>query len=167
MVELQTNVINLENQLQVAWSEVTHTEWENARKQLQQVENWETERLSSQARLTWMRDGDKNSKFYHAVIKERRRRNITQISRPDDTVTVDPKEIGTLAEQHYKSLFQVSEYFIDEELFSDIHPTLDQAANGSFCAIPTIEEVWQTIQQLNPDSAPGNDGFTGHFYRTC
>lgn len=42
-VKLQTHVIELENQLQQSWSELTHTEWDNARKELQQVKAWETE----------------------------------------------------------------------------------------------------------------------------
>ena len=29
------------------------------------------------------------------------------------------------------------------------------------------EEVWNTIQLLPPDKAPGPDGFTGCFYRVC
>lgn len=28
-------------------------------------------------------------------------------------------------------------------------------------------EVWDCIQDLPPDSAPGPDGFTGHFFRGC
>ena len=31
----------------------------------------------------------------------------------------------------------------------------------------TAEEVWRTIEQLPPDKAPGPDGFTGRFYRSC
>ena len=31
----------------------------------------------------------------------------------------------------------------------------------------TAEEVWRTIQQLPPDKAPGPDGFTGSFYKSC
>ena len=31
----------------------------------------------------------------------------------------------------------------------------------------TAEEVWRTIKQLTPDKAPGPDGFTGRFYKSC
>jgi hypothetical protein len=29
------------------------------------------------------------------------------------------------------------------------------------------EEVWETIKRLLSDKAPGPDGFTGRFYKTC
>jgi hypothetical protein len=29
------------------------------------------------------------------------------------------------------------------------------------------EEVWNTIKQLPSDKAPGPDGYTGRFYKTC
>jgi hypothetical protein len=31
----------------------------------------------------------------------------------------------------------------------------------------TVVEVWRTIEQLPPDKAPGPDGFTGRFYKSC
>ena len=31
----------------------------------------------------------------------------------------------------------------------------------------TEEEVWYTIKNLPPDKAPGPDGFTGRFYKSC
>ena len=31
----------------------------------------------------------------------------------------------------------------------------------------TEEEVWVTIKHLPPDKAPGPDGYTGRFYKTC
>ena len=31
----------------------------------------------------------------------------------------------------------------------------------------TAEEVWRTIKQLPPDKAPGPDGVTGRFYKSC
>ena len=31
----------------------------------------------------------------------------------------------------------------------------------------TEDEVWRTIQQLPSDKAPGPDGFTGRFYKSC
>lgn len=31
----------------------------------------------------------------------------------------------------------------------------------------TDNEVWETIKQLPSDKAPGPDGFTGRFYKSC
>lgn len=53
-----------------------------------------------------MADGDKNTAFNHAVIKERRRRSVTQITLPNGTCTSDAKVIGTVAESFFKSYFR-------------------------------------------------------------
>lgn len=33
--------------------------------------------------------------------------------------------------------------------------------------IPNVDEVNEAIHRLSPNSAPGSDGFTGHFFRGC
>lgn len=167
MVQHQTRVLELETRLQEGWSEEIHHEWENSKKQLQQLEAWENERLCSQQRMDWMKDGDKNSSFFHMVIKEKRRQNVTQIALSDGESTADAKIIGEHAEQFFRELFSSGEYYMEDTLFGVIQPAILQAENEMFCSILSISEVWQVIQQLNPDSAPGNDGFTGHFYRAC
>lgn len=40
MVQHQTRVVELETRLQEGWSEEIHHEWENSKKQLQQLEAW-------------------------------------------------------------------------------------------------------------------------------
>lgn len=56
MVQLQNRVMELDGTLQESMYKETHNEWENSKKQLQQVEAWENERLCSQARMDWMKD---------------------------------------------------------------------------------------------------------------
>lgn len=111
-----------------------------------------------------MRDGDKNSTFFHTVVKERRCHNITQISHPDGSSTTDAKWIGV---DYSQSLFQATAYYLDESLFSEIQPLISSYEISDFCRTPNSEDIWQAIQQLDPSSAPGNDGFTCHFYKIC
>lgn len=55
-----------------------------------------------------------NTNFFHSVIKEKRRRNITQIIQSDGSVTVEAKLIGEIAEDYFQTLFQATEYHLDE-----------------------------------------------------
>lgn len=45
-----------------------------------------------------MKDGDRNSKFYHVAIKDRRRQQLIQFTLPSNEVTNDAKVIGEAAE---------------------------------------------------------------------
>lgn len=67
----------------------------------------------------------------------------------------------------FQAIFSASPYCIHNELFEGYPKCVSEAMNKDLEAIPTSQEVWDAIQNLPPDSAPGPDGFTGHFYRGC
>lgn len=69
----------LEQHLHSSWDPDIHIEWENCKKELLQIEAWDNERLCTQARLDWTKYWDRNSRFCHAVIKERRQKQLIQI----------------------------------------------------------------------------------------
>lgn len=46
------------------------------------------------SRLQWLKDGDENTKFFHAVANGRKNRNFIPCLRRDGVELVDPKEIG-------------------------------------------------------------------------
>lgn len=54
-----------------------------------------------------------------------------------------------------------------DELFHQYPSTVSLDMNNLLCAIPTSQEIWESICSLSADSAPGMDGFTGHFFRGC
>lgn len=46
--------------------------------------------------MDWMREGDRNTKFFHAVIKERRRKQVTQVCLLDGETTTSALAIGAM-----------------------------------------------------------------------
>lgn len=153
--------------LQNQWADNIQSEWEDAKRELQQIEKWENELLCHKARLDWMKDGDRNTKFDHAVIKERKRRQLIQFTLPDNTVTSDAKTIGAAAEHYFFDLFSASPYYLDEDLFTDIEPRISSSDNAMFSEVLDYEEIKAAINSMNPSSAPGQDGFTRYFYIHC
>lgn len=93
--------------------------------------------------MAWMKKVDRNSKFFHAVIKEKRMRQVTQISKDSGDITSDPYEVGAMASEYYSDLFSASPYHLDNDLFEEIQPVVSKEA----------------VLQLASASAPGNDGF--------
>lgn len=75
--------------------------------------------------------------------------------------------IGAAAEYFFSDLFKASLYHIDNDLFSHIMPSVSPSENRGFSRLPDLEEIKATIDNKNPNSAPGKDGFTGYLYRHC
>lgn len=165
--DLNGRIQSLELQLSNGWEDEVHQEWENCKKEILQVEKWESEMLCQQARMDWMKDGDRNSKLFHAVIKERRKKRIIQIQQPNGEISTSPSEIGELAQDFFSDLFSASPYHMEAKLFDGIPSYVSDWENMEFCRIPKEEEILAIIKEMNANGAPGNDGFTGHFFSAC
>lgn len=138
-----------------------------ARRELKQVKAWERELLCHKGRMDWAKDGDRNSAFYHAVIRDRQKRHKIQLAREDESTATDALEIGNLAQAFFSELFTASPYHLDQTLFDGIHPGISDLDNEVFTMVPSPAEIKEAIAQMNPASSPGSDGFTGYFYMAC
>lgn len=162
--QAQDHLQELESRLQQGWDELIHCEWTKERKELLHIEAWENELLCNKARLDWTKEGARNTKFFHAVTRERRKKQLIQITRNDGDVTTSAKEIGELAVNFFSELFTASPYRLEASFFDNIHTGISDLDDQFFCGVPTVEEVWEAIKQMNPSISPGTDGFTGYFY---
>lgn len=164
--ELQEQIHLLETQLHQGWSDTVHNEWNKARKKFSKVEEWENELPCHKARMNWTKEGNGNYAFYHAVIREKKKRQLIQITREDESVTTHVAEIGLLAQDYFSNLFTASPYHLDQGVF-DIQAAISEYDNQLSLSLPTMEETREAINQMNPASSPGNDEYTGYFYTAC
>ncbi|XP_012857145.1 PREDICTED: uncharacterized protein LOC105976424 [Erythranthe guttata] len=128
---------------------------------------WENALLAIKARVKWLEEGDRNNKYFHARIKERKKRNQITLKLDDGSFTSDYQLIGAKALAYFDDLFQATPYHLDQDLFSHVEAKVTTTMNTKLCEIPDEDEVYKAIKDLSPDSAPGQDGFTGYFYVRC
>ncbi|XP_016482447.2 uncharacterized protein LOC107803276 [Nicotiana tabacum] len=96
--------------------------------------------------MAWFKDGDRNTKFFHAHVN--RRRKILQLKRIQDSAGNWIEGNDQMAEEaisFFKSQFHEGVLEKNQELLKQ----------------PTKEEVKQAVFGLNADNAGGPDGFTG------
>ncbi|VFQ73314.1 unnamed protein product [Cuscuta campestris] len=140
--------------------------------QLVEMTNREYAFWKQKCNLKWLQDGDVNIKFFHNLVKNRRRQQQINLLIYDQGKIIDkPDELEALAVQHYTNLLNQAEPSGSPELygqFLDTIPSLiDQGHNDFLMSLPTEEEIKQIIWQMDPNSAAGPDGFNITFFRSC
>lgn len=80
-------------------------------------------------------------------------------------------EIGQHAVSYFQELlFQEGEVIEDDDMasfVSVVSPSVSMAQNQKLLCLVTLEKVLSAVFSLDPDSAPGPDGYSGIFYRHC
>jgi hypothetical protein len=113
--------------------------------------------------MRWLKEGDTNSKLFHAVANGRRTENYIAVVRVGETLVTDQERKNDVFTEAYMDLLRAihnREHGIELEAL-DI-PTKDL---HELERLFSEEEVWNTIRELPSDRAPGPDGFTGAFYQ--
>jgi hypothetical protein len=115
------------------------------------------------SRIRWLREGDANTAFFHAVANGRRVKNyIASVRVGEELITDQERKVETFTEAFFQLLGRVQprEHTLDLEAL-DIPTAELQDLDAMF----TEEEIWGVVKDLHPDRAPGPDGFTGAFYQ--
>ncbi|WVZ75403.1 hypothetical protein U9M48_023456 [Paspalum notatum var. saurae] len=125
----------------------------------------ERARKRQASRITFLKMGDPNTKFFHSKINARKRKNYIYKLNQDDVWATSHEDKETLIQDHF------------DAVLGDLGPRRVDL-NWSALGIPTFElthlespfsegELLEVVKQIPPDKAPGPDGFTGSFYRSC
>ncbi|XP_018463113.2 uncharacterized protein LOC108834268 [Raphanus sativus] len=97
----------------------------------------------------WALHGDKNTKVFHAAVKERRASNgLYQLLDENGINHTSEASLGQLAADYFRRLF-TSSYQADERFsFDDFEPRVSEATNASLISIVTKEEVTYEVQRF-------------------
>ncbi|KAJ6837486.1 uncharacterized protein M6B38_121075 [Iris pallida] len=115
---------------------------------------------SQRAKCQWIRDGDRNTKYFHAKATMRKRRNeIRSLNLPDGSWTTDPHSISEALIKHFSSIYNMDEASpIEQDLIASPNPIPEQE-NAQLGTPSSEDEVKQTIMSMGSFKAPGPDGF--------
>ena len=119
-----------------------------------------------QSRLIWLRSGDKNTKFFHAVTKNRRAQSrIKSLIDEEGNEWFSEEDLGRVAENYFKKLFASESVGFELEEWSEIPTMLSPSQNDALMAPITKEEVRKAVFEINPTKCPGQDGMNGFFFQ--
>ncbi|XP_049368153.1 uncharacterized protein LOC125833035, partial [Solanum verrucosum] len=124
--------------------------------------------LKQKTRLQWFKDGDANTKYFHAFMRGRRRRLFLHKICTENGVWIHGEEqIAQASCDYYPQMFTGQYERIDESILQLIPSVVTHEHNKRMQVMPNIEELRQVVFAMNPSSAAGPDGIGGKFYQVC
>ncbi|KAL9663610.1 hypothetical protein QQ045_019001 [Rhodiola kirilowii] len=158
---------SLEYQLQNGWRDNINSQIIEARQTLNNLLIFQLGMLEEKAKVSWYKDGDRNSSFFHASIKAKRAQNTIKLELEDGSISDDGDVIGLRASQYFNNLFGELSASGDIHLTDLVKKVISDDDNASLSVIPDLEEIQHNVFTMNSSSSPGPDGFTGNFFTSC
>ena len=160
------------SELQQALEEVqsdnnrTQEEIVEVSRKLQEAYKDEDDYWQQKSRNLWHIGGDCNTKFYHALTKQRRTRNrIVGLHDEGGNWITEDKGIEKVAVDYFDDLFCTTSPTEFEGFLEDITPCITQQMDQRLIRPATEEEIYQALFMMHPEKAPGPDGMTSLFYQ--
>ncbi|XP_075100498.1 uncharacterized protein LOC142176491 [Nicotiana tabacum] len=120
------------------------------------------------AGMTWFKEGDRNTKLFHAQVRGRRKRlQLNRIQNSGGTWIEEEQEIAEEAIKFYEEQFTKGATPSLFDIVEHVPILINTKQNAELIKQPTKEEVKVAVLELNGDSAGGPDGMTGKFYHSC
>ncbi|XP_019251288.1 PREDICTED: uncharacterized protein LOC109230219 [Nicotiana attenuata] len=116
--------------------------------------------------MQWFRDSDRNTKYFHAQVRGKRKRPLLSRILDNNGNWLDSqKDMAREAVEFFQAQFIEDRVPTNFDIIQYVPKLVSIEHNELLWQEPTMEEVKATVFGLNGDSASGPDGFTGHFYQ--
>ncbi|XP_042950232.1 uncharacterized protein LOC122282338 [Carya illinoinensis] len=165
--ELEARIERLDEQLQVRYEEDVEQDLLASKMELDTWTNREEIRLAQCAKVRWWKHGDKNSRYFHALLNKRKQTRIMEMTMSNGTTLKTPQDIHDGAMKYFIDFLGQSNRVVLPDLGDLVSHVISDEDNLRFCSLPTEEEVKQAVFSIPIESSPGPDGFGSDFYRAC
>ena len=176
----QRKIGNIKTQLELAKEILHRLEIERDLRALSDHEEWLRKKLKLhclglaslertiarlRSRVLYIQEGDANTVFFHQQARFRKKKNFIAKLQVDNQVMVSHEDKQKAVDDFYENILGRAE---ERDFTLDLDALAIQHHDLSELEVPFSEdEVWATIKDMPLDKAPGPDGFTGRFYKSC
>jgi hypothetical protein len=118
------------------------------------------------ARLMWLKEGDKCTKFFHSIANSNRRHNTIDSLMIGDHLSSNQAEISEHIVEFYKNLFTEQcrwRLKVDGIAFDSISEVEAGWLERDF----KEEEVRKVVSKMNGNKASSPEGFSMAFFQVC
>ncbi|XP_062114671.1 uncharacterized protein LOC133825786 [Humulus lupulus] len=138
-----------------------------ARKHYAEVQKNYNSYLSQKAKVTWVKEGDENSAFFHSSIKERRCQNMIYYIINAGIRVENPDEVTEAFFSYYQTLLgtQMDNRHQVKNSVMAHGPVLSRQQVGFLSAEFTKEDIKAAVFSIPGMKAPGPDGYCSYFFQ--
>lgn len=145
---------------------VNMEEIQNTKMELNKMLDIEEILWKQQSRNSWLKEGDRNTSFFHTKALNRHQRNsILGVKDNNGSWQEDADVIGKIFVDYYENLFSTSNQTINDEMISAIHVKVSTQMNSVLINDFHAHEVERALKQMHPITAPGPYGMPPLFYQ--
>ncbi|XP_071699054.1 uncharacterized protein [Rutidosis leptorrhynchoides] len=122
--------------------------------------------LQQKTKIKWLSEGDKNTKYFHKVLKARKQRAKVESICNENGVRFYGDEVAEQFVDHFKNFLGKTDNVKLIEDFRNIFTvTLNEVEANDMVLEVSDEEVKAAIFDIDSDKTAGPDGYTSHFFK--
>ncbi|XP_026398880.1 uncharacterized protein LOC113294721 [Papaver somniferum] len=168
--DIDRNINNLQTQLEIAQNDPNPiSQHENIVTLTRKLDDWfniKADFYKQKSGDTFITEMDQNTKYFHTLANRRMfRKNIECLCDNNGIWYNQDEDMASLLVNHFEQVSKTSNPNFTDITF-DIIPTVITAQdNSQLNRIPSSDENFQTIKNMNDWGSPGPDGFQSGFYK--
>ncbi|CAL1385032.1 unnamed protein product [Linum trigynum] len=124
------------------------------------------QRWKQRSRMEWLREGEKNTKAFHAKATERRRKNtIRKLKDEGGRLHRGQEEVTECLTTYYGDLFESKIDGVGWSVINAVERKVTEEMNQRLMRPFTADEIQTALFQMGATKAPGDDGFPPLFFQ--
>jgi hypothetical protein len=118
------------------------------------------------SRVDWLKEGDRNTSFFHARSSVRRSQNRIRVLTDENGVVLEEKEhINANIRGFYTELYEARDNINVQVVLNSVLVKVTNMMNSRLCRPFEENEVEKALFDMKPSKAPRVDGFTASFFQ--
>lgn len=117
------------------------------------------------SRAKWIKEGDKNTKYFHIMASIRQRKNLIEHLKMGDNIIDDPDQLKCEATAFFSKIFK-EENHLRPTLENLDFRQLDPQQSLSLTAPFSRDEIDAAVNSCDSNKSPGPDGFNFKFIKS-
>ena len=126
---------------------------------------------NKKARVKWLKDGERNTSFFHkSTIQHRMQNKISKLHTDSGDMLEEHQDISKELTHHFSQLLlEPNHNWLEEinKVTCCIPPLVNNDHNHSLMQPISMQEVEMAVAQMADGTSPGPDGFTIDFFHHC